>query len=50
MGSLFDEAFDEATVSWKLIGDDWTPRTLNEQGGPLRDMQEHLIEITSRRR
>ncbi|MDA8438351.1 MAG: RNA degradosome polyphosphate kinase, partial [Propionibacterium sp.] len=50
VGSLFDEAFDEATVSWKLIGDDWTPRTLNEQGGPLRDMQEHLIEITSRRR
>ncbi len=50
VGSLFDEAFDDATVSWKLIGDDWTPRTLNEQGEPLRDMQEHLIEITSRRR
>ena len=50
VGSLFDEAFDDGTASWRLIGDDWTPRTRDENGEALRDMQEHLIEITSRRR
>ena len=50
VGRLFDEAFDPGTVSWVLHGEEWTPRTRDENGEPLQDMQEHLIDMTSRRR
>ncbi len=49
INKLFDLAFDDGTVSWRLHDDQWTPRTTDENGEPLRDIQEHLIELVSRR-
>jgi polyphosphate kinase len=48
---LFDMAFDDGTASWHLQPDGtWIPHTLNANGEALLDMQEYLINATSRRR
>ncbi len=48
---LFKMAFDDGTASWWLQPDGtWIPHTANEHGKPLLDMQEYLINATSRRR
>ena len=48
---LFDLAFSPSTASWVLSSDDtWTPRTIDADGQPLVDMQDHLINSSSRRR
>jgi len=43
IGDLFDVAFDPGTVTWRLHDLEWTPRTVDTDGKPLRDMQEYLI-------
>ncbi|MDR2895581.1 MAG: RNA degradosome polyphosphate kinase [Propionibacteriaceae bacterium] len=48
IGSLFDMAFDQRTASWWLTEDGWSPHTLDDQGQPLTDIQEHLIALTRR--
>ncbi len=48
--SLFDLAFSDSTASWWLDGDTWTQRTLDANGEPLLDLQEHLIAAVSQRR
>jgi polyphosphate kinase len=51
ISELFEIAFDKRTASWKLQPDGaWIPFTLDDQGQPLLDMQEYLINATSRRR
>ena len=47
---LFDLAFDAGTASWWLEDDSWTQRTRDTDGGPLRDLQEHLIQTLGARR
>jgi polyphosphate kinase len=48
---LFDLAFDDGTASWHLEPDGtWIPHTTDAEGHPLLDMQEYLINATSRRR
>ena len=39
-----------AEVSWRLQDQDWTPVTTDENGTPLRDLQEFLIARVSTRR
>jgi polyphosphate kinase len=51
ISDLFDIAFDKGTASWKLQPDGtWIAFTADEQGRPLLDMQEYLIERNRRRR
>ncbi len=50
IGELFDLAFDDGTVGWWLTGDGWVERTRAEDGTYLRDLQEHLIQVTAGRR
>ena len=50
INELFELAFDDETVSWRLQDQDWTPVTTGAEGGPLRDIQEYLIERVSTRR
>jgi polyphosphate kinase len=51
IGLLFDIAFDEGTASWQLQPDGtWIPHTAHASGEPLLDMQEYLINTSSRRR
>jgi len=47
---LFNVAFDPGTVTWRLNDLEWTPRTVDDQGQPLRDMQEYLIATLAGRR
>lgn len=47
---LFDVAFDDGTVSWRLIDEEWAPRTTDEDGNALVDMQSYLIEQVQQRR
>jgi polyphosphate kinase len=47
----FDIAFDKRTAAWKLQPDgSWIAFTTDAEGRPLLDMQEYLINATSRRR
>jgi polyphosphate kinase len=49
--SLFELAFSPDTASWWLDGDKgWTMRTVGEDGLPLRDIQDYLIQNVSTRR
>jgi polyphosphate kinase len=51
IGELFDIAFDEGTASWQLQPDGtWIPHTADAKGEPLLDMQDYLINASSRRR
>ncbi len=51
IGELFDFAFRKDTASWKLQPDGgWTQFTEGQDRQPLIDMQEHLINVKSRRR
>jgi polyphosphate kinase len=51
ISELFDIAFAKSTASWKLQPDgSWIAFTTDAQGRPLLDMQEYLINATSRRR
>jgi polyphosphate kinase len=47
---LFNMAFDEGTASWWLDPQGWQQRTLDAEGEPLLDMQEHLIAEMGQRR
>ncbi len=48
---LFEMAFDKGTASWKLQPDGtWIAYTTDDQGRPLLDMQDYLINAKSRRR
>jgi polyphosphate kinase len=48
---LFNIAFDDGTASWWLQPDGtWIPHTADEHREPLLDMQEYLINASSRRR
>ena len=50
IGELFDLAFDEGSVSWRLHDRLWRPDTLDADGSPKLDIQEHLIARTAERR
>ena len=51
ISELFDIAFDKGTASWKLQPDGtWIAYTFDDEGEPLMDMQEYLINAKSRRR
>lgn len=51
INDLFDVAFSEETASWWLDGrTGWSQRTVDEDGLPLRDLQEYLIHAVSTRR
>jgi len=51
ISNLFDLAFDDGTVCWLLDSDGrWTPRTTDDEGRPLLDLQEYLINAKTRRR
>jgi len=47
---LFNLAFDPGTVTWRLHDLEWAPRTVDENGVPLRDLQEYLISTMAGRR
>jgi len=47
---LFERAFDEGTASWWLNDTSWQQRTLNPDGSPKLDLQEHLIAALASRR
>jgi len=48
---ILDEAFDDGTASWWLGSDgDWVRHSRDEDGRPLRDLQESLISSKRRRR
>ncbi len=47
---LFALAFDEGTAAWWLGPEGWTQRTLDAEGEPLLEMQEHLIAQMGQRR
>ncbi|WP_228265951.1 RNA degradosome polyphosphate kinase [Microlunatus elymi] len=50
ISELFDIAFNERTGAWWLSGDGtWHERVLDAEGKPLRDIQEMMINRTSRR-
>ena len=48
--ALFEQAFDPAIASWWLADSEWSEHTRDENGTPLVDMQDALIERKSRRR
>jgi polyphosphate kinase len=51
VGRLLDLAFDDGTASWWLTADGtWERHHLDDDGMPLRDLQETLIAIKRRRR
>ncbi|MCW2804680.1 MAG: polyphosphate kinase [Propionibacteriaceae bacterium] len=51
ISDLFVIAFDPGTAAWHLDSDGhWTQVTTDDQGKPLLDMQEYLINSKSRRR
>ncbi|HET9873604.1 MAG TPA: RNA degradosome polyphosphate kinase [Propionibacteriaceae bacterium] len=51
ISELFDIAFDPGTAAWELDSEGtWTQVATGEDGRPLMDMQEYLINAKSRRR
>ncbi len=51
VGRMLDLAFDEGTASWWLGPDgSWTRHHVAEDGTPLRDLQEVLVNAPRRRR
>ncbi|MDR1448750.1 MAG: RNA degradosome polyphosphate kinase [Propionibacteriaceae bacterium] len=51
VGHLFDLAFSEQMASWQLTPSGWEQRTVDAEGRPLSDIQEHLIaEMAARQR
>ncbi|MDR1214768.1 MAG: RNA degradosome polyphosphate kinase [Propionibacteriaceae bacterium] len=49
IGRLFDLAFDASVASWWLTPEGWEQRTTDDQGQPLLDLQEHLIQVMAAR-
>jgi polyphosphate kinase len=48
---LLDLAFDDGTSSWWLTSSgEWVRHHVDEDGNPLRDLQETLIATNRRRR
>ena len=47
---LFEQAFSPATVHWELNDSEWSAHTTDEEGNPLTDLQESLIQQTAARR
>jgi polyphosphate kinase len=51
VGRLLDLAFDDTTAAWSLEPNGtWVRRHLDEDGAPLRDLQEVLIGARRRGR
>ncbi len=50
VADLFELAFAPSTVHWELVDDTWTAHTTDEEGFPLTDLQERLIELAAARR
>ncbi|MCL1840155.1 MAG: RNA degradosome polyphosphate kinase [Propionibacteriaceae bacterium] len=50
INALFELAFDPKSVHWTLHDLTWTPCTVDENGRPLRDIQEYLIALTNQRK
>jgi polyphosphate kinase len=51
IGRTLDLAFDDGTASWWLTSSgDWVRHHLDDEGRPLRDLQENLIATKRRRR
>jgi polyphosphate kinase len=51
VGRVLDLAFDDGTASWWLEpSGEWTRHHLAEDGSPLRDLQETLVNTPRRRR
>ena len=48
--ALFERAFAPDTVHWELIDDTWTAHTHDDEGHPLNDLQETLIQEAAARR
>ncbi len=49
--ALFDLAMDDATSSWHLGPDgEWTRRSVDADGAPLVDLQEHTMSRVQRKR
>ena len=47
---LFEQAFSPGTVHWELNDSQWSAHTTDEEGNPLTDLQESLIQQTAARR
>lgn len=47
---LFEQAFSAETVHWELHDSSWSTHTTDEDGNPLLDLQESLIQQTAARR
>ena len=47
---LFDMAFAPTTVHWELHDSTWSAHTTDDEGQPLTDIQEWLIQQTAARR
>ena len=51
LGHLLDLGVADGTSSWALFGDGrWERHNLDENGVPLRDLQQHLIDTYAKRR
>ncbi|UIJ35955.1 RNA degradosome polyphosphate kinase [Allobranchiibius sp. GilTou73] len=51
LGHLLDLGVADETSSWALHGDGrWERHNLDENGAPLRDLQQHLIDTYAKRR
>ena len=50
VGALFDKVFDEGTASWWQTEGEWVQKTADEDGNPLVDLQEYLIQFMGARR
>ncbi len=50
ISEVFDLAFSDETAAWELKDSEWSQRTADAEGAPLKDMQCHLIEVTKTRR
>jgi polyphosphate kinase len=47
---LFEQAFSPEVVHWELTDSEWTTHTTDEEGTPLTDLQESLIQQAKARR
>jgi polyphosphate kinase len=51
LGSLLELSFDEGTAAWHLQSDGtWQRRFEDDEGRPLRDLQEMMVEQARARR
>ncbi|NHC47222.1 RNA degradosome polyphosphate kinase [Motilibacter aurantiacus] len=49
LDTLLDLGFDRGTAAWELDGEGvWTRRSQDDDGQPLRDLQDHLMTVKQR--